>query len=143
LRRIILRWAIIAVGVVAAAYWLPQYVSYAEGDWRAVIAFAAILGVLNAFVRPIVKLLTCPLQILTFGLFTLVVNALMFWSRGRSRGGLCGRLSGGAGRQRHKLRRRSHHPSPPKEAAIAFFHRGDAEDAEGNEDYWLRGWSRG
>ncbi|MCL5959789.1 MAG: phage holin family protein [Chloroflexi bacterium] len=77
MRRIILRWAIISVGVLAAAYWLPQYVSYR--DWRSVIAFAAILGVLNAFVRPVVKLLTCPLQIITFGLFTFVVNALIFW----------------------------------------------------------------
>lgn len=79
MRRIILRWAIISAGVALAAYWLPQYVSYPEGDWQAVLAFAAILGVLNALVRPVVKLLTCPLQILTFGLFTLVVNALMFW----------------------------------------------------------------
>ncbi len=38
---------------------------------------AFIFGVVNALIRPIVSLVTCPLQILTLGLFTLVINALM------------------------------------------------------------------
>jgi putative membrane protein len=40
--------------------------------------FAAILAVLNAFVRPIVMLITCPIQILTLGLSALVINAVLF-----------------------------------------------------------------
>jgi putative membrane protein len=41
--------------------------------------FAAILGLLNAFLRPILMFLTMPLSCLTFGLFALVVNGFMFW----------------------------------------------------------------
>jgi len=40
---------------------------------------ALIFGVVNAVIKPIVKLLSLPLLILTLGLFTLIVNALMFW----------------------------------------------------------------
>jgi putative membrane protein len=45
----------------------------------AAVVFALALGVLNAFVRPILLLLTLPLNLLTLGLFTFVVNALVFW----------------------------------------------------------------
>lgn len=40
--------------------------------------FAAILALLNAFVRPIILLLTCPIQVLTLGLATLIINAIIF-----------------------------------------------------------------
>jgi putative membrane protein len=40
---------------------------------------ALVLGLVNAFVRPIVKVLSCGLIILTLGLFTLVINGLMLW----------------------------------------------------------------
>lgn len=48
--------------------------------WKRVVAFlviGAIFGLINAFVKPIVQLLSLPLYILTLGLFTLIVNALM------------------------------------------------------------------
>ena len=45
----------------------------------AAIVFALVLGVLNAFLRPILLLLTLPLNLLTLGLFTFVVNAIVFW----------------------------------------------------------------
>src|SRR5579864_6897426 len=44
-----------------------------------VVVFAVILGVLNAFLRPILLLLTLPLNLLTLGLFTLFINAIVFW----------------------------------------------------------------
>ncbi len=40
---------------------------------------AVILGLVNAIVRPVLKLLTCPFIVLTLGLFTLVINALTLW----------------------------------------------------------------
>jgi putative membrane protein len=43
------------------------------------VVFALILGVLNAFLRPILLLLALPLNLLTLGLFTLIVNAIVFW----------------------------------------------------------------
>jgi putative membrane protein len=47
-------------------------------DFLAALVFAIVLGILNALVRPILLLLTCPINILTLGLFVLVVNAVVF-----------------------------------------------------------------
>jgi putative membrane protein len=47
--------------------------------WGPAFIGAIVLGLVNAFVRPIMVLFTLPLTILTFGLFLLVVNALMLW----------------------------------------------------------------
>lgn len=47
--------------------------------WGPAILGALVLGLVNAFVRPLMVLLTLPLTVLTFGLFLLVVNALMLW----------------------------------------------------------------
>lgn len=44
-----------------------------------VLIFGLVLGAINAFIKPIVKLLTLPLTCLTFGLFAIVVNAALFW----------------------------------------------------------------
>lgn len=72
--RLILRWLINAGALWLAAY-LVEGISY-EG-WPALLIVAAIFGLVNALIRPIVTLLSCPLVILTLGLFTIVINALM------------------------------------------------------------------
>lgn len=68
--------------VTAAALWvatrLVPGVSY-EGGWLPFLGVALIFGVVNATIRPVMKLLTLPLIILTLGLFALVVNGLMLW----------------------------------------------------------------
>ncbi len=48
-------------------------------SWGSAFLGSIVLGLVNAFVRPIMLLLTFPLTVLTFGLFLLVVNALMLW----------------------------------------------------------------
>lgn len=48
-------------------------------DWTTAILAALVLGIANAIVKPIMVVLTLPFTILTFGLFLLVVNALVFW----------------------------------------------------------------
>jgi putative membrane protein len=48
-----------------------------SGDWWKMIVIGAIFGLVNSLIKPFVKLFTLPLIILTLGLFTLVVNALM------------------------------------------------------------------
>jgi putative membrane protein len=50
--------------------------------WGAAILGALVLGLVNAFVRPLMVVLTFPLTIVTFGLFLLVINALMLWMVG-------------------------------------------------------------
>ena len=47
-------------------------------DRESVLVFALVLGVINAWIRPIIQLLTLPLTCLTFGLFSVVVNAALF-----------------------------------------------------------------
>jgi len=73
---LILRWLISALSVMAAAYIVPGV--RVASFWSALIA-ALVIGLVNALVRPILLLLTLPINILTLGLFTLVINALMFW----------------------------------------------------------------
>lgn len=70
----------------AAALWaatrLVSGISF-DGDWRLLLIVALVFGVLNVAVRPILMLLTLPLFILTLGLFTFVLNAVMLWLTGR------------------------------------------------------------
>ena len=67
----------------AAALWVAVQIvhgiTYTSDDWVPFFAVALIFGVVNAFIRPVLKLLSLPLIVLTFGLFALVVNGLMLW----------------------------------------------------------------
>jgi putative membrane protein len=47
--------------------------------WPTAVIAAVVLGLLNLIVRPIIKLFSLPITILTLGLFTFVINALLFW----------------------------------------------------------------
>ncbi len=74
----ILRMLVSAAVIFGVAYlsggWLLQVESPVAAVWAAVV-----LAVVNAFVRPVVKILSLPITILTLGLFALVVNALMIY----------------------------------------------------------------
>lgn len=70
----ILQAVVTAIGLWAASRVVPGVEFASNGS---LIAAAVILGVVNAFVRPLMVLLTLPLTIVTFGLFLLVVNAAM------------------------------------------------------------------
>lgn len=61
------------IAVFAAAYILPGV--HLEG-WTSALILAIVLGIINAFIRPILLILTLPINILTLGLFTFVVIAL-------------------------------------------------------------------
>lgn len=49
------------------------------GDWKALAIAGGILGLLNFFIKPILKIITLPLKIITFGLFGIVINMLIIW----------------------------------------------------------------
>jgi putative membrane protein len=73
-----------ALALFAAAV-VVKGVGVEEGRWAGWVVFAvvaAIFGLVNALIRPLLKMLTCPLILLTLGLFTLVINALMLWLTG-------------------------------------------------------------
>ncbi len=75
--KFILRWAINAVALYLAVLVLPG-IDLASPP-TSIIWLALIFGLVNALVRPLISILTCPLIILTLGLFTLVINTFMFW----------------------------------------------------------------
>ena len=72
---IFVRWAIIVLALLAAA-WVVPGIEVAGTAWVAYAVMAAVLALVNAVVRPLLKLLTCPLILLTLGLFVLVINAV-------------------------------------------------------------------
>jgi putative membrane protein len=75
--KFILRWIINAIALYAAVYLVPGV--NLEGNWVSIIWLALIFGLINAFLRPLLTFLTCPLIILTLGLFTLLINTFLFW----------------------------------------------------------------
>jgi putative membrane protein len=76
--KLFVRWVIVSVALFAAAWLIPGI--RVEGTaWIVYAAMALVLGLVNATVRPLLKLLTCPLIILTLGLFTLIVNGVTLW----------------------------------------------------------------
>lgn len=75
-----------ALAVVVVAALLPTQLTFANGT--AVVIFAVIVGLLNAFLRPIVRFLTAPIGCLTLGLFSIVINGLMFWLAARANVGV-------------------------------------------------------
>jgi putative membrane protein len=78
--RLIIRWAINAVALWVAITYIPGI--HAQGGWMAFLGLALIFGFVNALFRPLLKFLTCPLIILTLGLFILLINTLLFWLSG-------------------------------------------------------------
>lgn len=74
MKGLLIRWLILTFAIIASAYLIPDI--SVSGFWAAFWA-AAVLGVLNALFRPILIILTLPINILTLGLFTFIINAFM------------------------------------------------------------------
>ena len=79
MNRIVLRWVTNAVALAVAAYIVPGIEIVGRPAWATVAVMAVLFGLVNAFVRPVLKLLTCPLVVASLGLFVLVLNGLMLW----------------------------------------------------------------
>jgi putative membrane protein len=84
--KFLLRLAATAVALWVAVLLVPG-IEYA-GPWWHLLLVALVFGVVNAVVRPILLYLSCPLIVLTLGLFMLVLNALMLWLTGALSGAL-------------------------------------------------------
>ncbi|MBI5911243.1 MAG: phage holin family protein [Betaproteobacteria bacterium] len=74
--RLLLVWVINALSLLAVAYLLP---SVTVASFYIALIIALALSFLNTLIRPVLVLITLPITILTLGLFTLVINALLFW----------------------------------------------------------------
>jgi putative membrane protein len=74
--RLLVRWVISALSLFVAQWVIPGIRVDDSKGWVVYAGMAIILSLVNALVRPLLKLLTCPLILLTLGLFTWVINAL-------------------------------------------------------------------
>ncbi len=75
MRRLLIRWLINTLALWAAVELVPG-IDF-QGNWQGLAILALIFGIVNALIGPILRFLTCPLIVLTLGLFTLVLNAVM------------------------------------------------------------------
>jgi putative membrane protein len=74
--RLLLRILIVMFGLWLAARIVPGIILL-DDSFFALLILAVVFALINAFVRPIVRLLTCPITLLTLGLFLFAINALM------------------------------------------------------------------
>lgn len=75
--KFVIRLIINAIALACISY-LSIAGVHANG-WQALVIGAIVLGVVNAIIKPILIVISCPLEILTLGLFTLIINALIFY----------------------------------------------------------------
>lgn len=75
MRSLLLHWILNAAALWAAATLIPG-IKFSGGPGH-LLLLAAIFGIVNSTLRPLLTILTCPLIVLTLGLFTLVINGLM------------------------------------------------------------------
>ena len=71
---------ILKLGINAAALWVAAKVIsgvHLDGDWKSILLVALVFGLVNVFVKPILKFFSLPALILTLGLFTLVINTAL------------------------------------------------------------------
>lgn len=71
--KLFLQWIVSAIAIAVAAYLVPGVTATASGAFIA----AVVLGALNLFIRPVLIILTLPINLLTLGLFSLIINALL------------------------------------------------------------------
>ncbi|MBD1372224.1 phage holin family protein [Hazenella sp. IB182357] len=75
----IIKLVVSTLAVLLASQFIP---GIEVNTWGTAILAAFVLGIVNLIIRPLLVLLTLPINLVTFGLFTLVINALMFWLTG-------------------------------------------------------------
>jgi putative membrane protein len=74
--RLLVGWAINAASLLALPYLID---AVSVSGFGAALLVALVLGLLNTLIRPVLLVLTLPINLLTLGLFTFVINGLMFW----------------------------------------------------------------
>lgn len=72
----IVGWALNAVSLLVLAWLIP---AIQVAGFGTALVVALVLGLLNAVIRPVLIILTLPVNLLTLGLFTLVINGFLFW----------------------------------------------------------------
>lgn len=75
--KLIFKWLLSALALLAVTY---LYSGVQVTNFSSALIAAALIGLLNMIVRPVLVVLTLPVTLITLGLFMLVINALMFWA---------------------------------------------------------------
>jgi putative membrane protein len=75
--RLLIKWLLSALALLAVTY---VYHGVQVTNYSSALLAAAVIGLLNMFVRPVLVVLTLPVTIVTLGLFLFVINALLFWA---------------------------------------------------------------
>jgi len=75
--RLLFKWLLSALALLAVTY---LYSGVQITTYTSALLAAAVIGLLNMFVRPVLLVLTLPVTIVTLGLFLFVINALLFWA---------------------------------------------------------------
>mgnify|MGYP003577477966 CR=1 FL=1 len=75
--QLIIKWLLSAVALLLVAY---LYSGVQVSGFGSALIAAAVIGLLNTFVRPVLVVLTLPVTIVTLGLFLFIINALIFWA---------------------------------------------------------------
>ena len=70
-----IKWVMNTIAIILAIKFVPGIVY--SGAWWGILLVSMIFGLVNTVIRPLVKLFTFPLLILTLGLFTFIINAMM------------------------------------------------------------------
>jgi putative membrane protein len=78
--RMVLHWVLNAVALLIVAHYVSGFV---VRDWVSALIAVVVIGLFNATVGLLLKIITLPLGILTFGLFFLVINAVVLWFSSR------------------------------------------------------------
>lgn len=76
---ILVRWICFALALIFTAWLIPGI--EVSSIWAAMLA-CVIIALINAFVKPVIQIITLPINILTIGIFSLVINALLFMLAG-------------------------------------------------------------
>jgi putative membrane protein len=76
MKHFLLTWLATAIALLITAKIVPGFIIK---TFVAALIAAIVIGLVNAFIRPILKVLAFPITLITFGLFTFIINALTLW----------------------------------------------------------------
>lgn len=74
--KLLLKWAALTVSVIIVAYFIP---GITVTSWVAALFVALVLGLINTFIKPVLSILTLPINILTLGVVGLLINTAYLW----------------------------------------------------------------
>ncbi len=77
--KMLIKWVVLALVVMFTAFLIP---GIEVTNFLAAMIATAVIVICNIFIKPVVKFLTLPINLMTLGLFSLVINAVLFWFTG-------------------------------------------------------------